>query len=205
MMLTGSIYRKIQKGFRAYANNVGKPHPLQGHPDLPIKKGNPIISTTTITSYLPVSTTFVELDSVPTIKTKRGAGGSDVLLNEGVSLWHGEIAVGNPPQKFTVDFDTGSTDLFLPSPDCTSNCDGHQRYDPSQSSQSKSLSKDFKLAYADGSSVSGTQYQDTVTLAGLSVSVNSPRVVNWSLTYYNSGHRPNIGPSRCVFLGVFQR
>ena len=81
-----------------------------------------------------------------------------------------------PPVQFSnltwdiVDFDTGSSDLFLPGPSCGSTCSGHTIYDPSSSSTSKSLGKSFSLAYGDGSTVSGTQYTDKVSIAGISVS-----------------------------------
>jgi len=67
-----------------------------------------------------------------------------------------------------VDFDTGSSDIFLPSTGCDSSCNGHTRYDPSASAVDRN--KPFKLEYGDGSTVSGEQYIDTVSIAGLIVS-----------------------------------
>ena len=70
---------------------------------------------------------------------------------------------------FSVDFDTGISDLFLPGPSCTTNCDGHTKYTPSSSSTAVDLKKTFSLEYGDGSTVSGEQYTDTVSIAGLTV------------------------------------
>ena len=69
----------------------------------------------------------------------------------------------------TVDFDTGSSDLFVPSTSCGSTCSGHNEYDPDSSSTSCDLKKTFELAYGDGSTVEGEEYTDVVTVAGLTV------------------------------------
>ena len=70
-----------------------------------------------------------------------------------------------------MDFDTGSSDLFLPSIDCDSSCLGHETYDPSSSSTSRDLNKTFEIAYGDGSSTKGEQYTDKVMISGLTVRV----------------------------------
>ncbi|KAN0138186.1 eukaryotic aspartyl protease [Lactarius tabidus] len=96
--------------------------------------------------------------------TKRGNG--DPLTDDDAQLWYGSITVGTPPVTFTVDFDTGSSDLFLPGSHCGSTCDGHTLYKPSASSTSRDFDQTFELQYGDGSTVSGEQYTDIVTLAG---------------------------------------
>jgi cathepsin D len=73
------------------------------------------------------------------------------------------------PRHDTVDFDTGSSDLFLPTPMCGANCSGHKLYDPSASSTAKDLLKTFSLSYVDGSTVEGEQFTDVVSIAGLTV------------------------------------
>ncbi|KAJ7593823.1 acid protease [Mycena floridula] len=95
------------------------------------------------------------------------ATGADPLVDESGELWHGTISVGNPPVKYSVDFDTGSSDLFLPGPNCTTTCSGHLKYNPKASSTSTALGKKFSLSYGDGSTVAGMQYTDTVSIAGL--------------------------------------
>ena len=71
----------------------------------------------------------------------------------------------------TVDFDTGSSDLFVPSTSCGSSCSGHKSYDPSASSTSKDLKSGFTLNFGveATSAVTGEQYTDVVTIAGLTV------------------------------------
>ena len=103
----------------------------------------------------------------------------------------GNISVGTPAVSFTVDFDTGSSDLFLPASSCHSTCDGHKRYNPSSSSTSKDLKKSFTLAYGDGSTVSGTEYKDTVRVVGL----NATNQTLGAATNYSPGFQLANFPS----------
>ncbi|KAI0040132.1 acid protease [Auriscalpium vulgare] len=98
---------------------------------------------------------------------KRATTGSDPLTDDDAELWYGTISVGTPAKQYTVDFDTGSSDLFLPGSSCGSTCSGHTLYSTSASSTAKDLKKTFTLKYGDGSSVTGEQYTDTVSIAGL--------------------------------------
>ncbi|KAH7928167.1 acid protease [Leucogyrophana mollusca] len=96
----------------------------------------------------------------------RRSSGSDPLTDDSGVRWYGDITVGTPPTTYSVDFDTGSADLFLPGTDCGSSCDGHKLYNPASSSTSKDVNKTFTMMYGDGSSVLGEQYTDTVSIAG---------------------------------------
>jgi cathepsin D len=73
------------------------------------------------------------------------------------------------PWHDTVDFDTGSSDLFLPSPSCDSSCSGHRQYDPDASSTAHDLHKPFSLSFGDGSTVDSEKNTDFVSVAGLTV------------------------------------
>ncbi|RDX50372.1 protease [Lentinus brumalis] len=84
------------------------------------------------------------------------------------SLWTGDITIGIPPQSFTINFDTGSSDLWVPSSSCSS-CGDHAKYDPRKSSTSSRKIGWFEISYGDGSSVSGSPYTDTVTVGGVGV------------------------------------
>ncbi|KAJ6588105.1 acid protease [Mycena capillaripes] len=84
--------------------------------------------------------------------------------------WAGTISVGTPAQKFLIDFDTGSSDLWIPSSSCTSStCSSKSKYKASSSSTSSKKTGTFSIQYGDGSTVSGPVYSETVTVAKVAV------------------------------------
>ncbi|KZS90516.1 acid protease [Sistotremastrum niveocremeum HHB9708] len=123
--------------------------------------------------------------------TKKRQTGSDSLTDDNSQLWYGKISVGTPATTYTVDFDTGSSDLFLPSSKCGSTCTGHTKYNPSKSSTASDAGKKFSLAYGDGSTVSGEQFTDKVTVAGLT----ADNQILGSATTYSSGFESSQFPA----------
>ena len=99
--------------------------------------------------------------AVPSSAPSSSASAGSVPLTDqqGDLLWTGQLTIGNPPQTFVVDFDTGSSDLWVPSATCQ-DCGGQNQYDPSKSSQSQEQSGTFQIAYGDGSSTSGQPFSD---------------------------------------------
>ncbi|KAI0754715.1 acid protease [Daedaleopsis nitida] len=83
-------------------------------------------------------------------------------------LWSGSVNIGTPPQSFVIDFDTGSSDLWVPSSSCKS-CGTHSQYNAKKSSGSKKEKGSFEISYGDGSTASGSPYSDTVSLGGVNV------------------------------------
>ncbi|KAI0712498.1 acid protease [Earliella scabrosa] len=106
------------------------------------------------------------LATIPASFQKRG--GVSLTDQEDDLEWTGKVSVGSPAQSFTIDFDTGSSDLWVPASSCTS-CGSHAKYNPSKSSQSSKKSGSFSISYGDGSTASGTPYTDTVTVGGVTV------------------------------------
>jgi len=83
--------------------------------------------------------------------------------------YFGEVEIGTPAQKFTVIYDTGSSNLWIPSKGCT-NCKPHSpAYDSSSSSTFKKDGQSFALQYGTGS-CNGFISQDSVSMGGLTIS-----------------------------------
>ena len=74
--------------------------------------------------------------------------------------WAGTISIGTPPRTFTINFDTGSSDLWVPAASCSS-CTAHSLYDPASSSTSQAQVGNFSIGYGDGSNASGPIFTDT--------------------------------------------
>ncbi|KAI0272452.1 aspartic peptidase domain-containing protein [Gloeopeniophorella convolvens] len=97
-----------------------------------------------------------------------------------------------------VDFDTGSSDLFLPGPSCGATCAGHSIYDPTQSSTSSDIHKSFQLKFGDGSSVQAEAYEDVVSVAGMPAIAQALGV---SSTYSTGFGIPSFPPDGLLGLG----
>ncbi|XP_034271155.1 embryonic pepsinogen-like [Pantherophis guttatus] len=90
------------------------------------------------------------------------------LMNYLDSQYYGTIYIGTPPQEFTVVFDTGSSNLWVPSIFCNSQaCTKHQRFNPSLSSTFKSARKTMAIWYGTGN-MKGLLGYDTVKVSSYS-------------------------------------
>lgn len=166
---------KISRGFTAFSNNTGSAHP---NDDGSLHKR-------------------VELQKLRKRKT-----GKDQLTDDlDGELWQGAISVGTPANTFTVDFDTGSSDLFLPGTACTSaNCRGHKIYNTAASSTAVDQRRTFSIEFGDGSTVSGEVFHDTVSIAGLTATGQA--VV--AASQYSSGFALSESPPDGLMGMAFQ-
>ena len=92
---------------------------------------------------------FLQTDDIP-------------LTNVQDTQYYGPIALGTPPQQFTVIYDTGSSNLWVPSSRCYSiACFLHHTFYDSSSSTYKANGEKISIQYGSGA-VSGYVSQDTL-------------------------------------------
>lgn len=84
------------------------------------------------------------------------------------SEYFGEVDIGSPAQKFQVIYDTGSSNLWVPSKSCSNCKHGSPAYDSAKSTTFTKDGQNFALQYGTGS-CTGFISQDTVELGGLTI------------------------------------
>ncbi|KAJ8412042.1 hypothetical protein AAFF_G00143090 [Aldrovandia affinis] len=95
------------------------------------------------------------------------AVGNEPMTNDADLSYYGVISIGTPPQSFKVIFDTGSSNLWVPSTFCNSKaCDNHAKFNPQKSSTFKPTSKPLSIYYGTGS-LTGVLGYDTVQVGGI--------------------------------------
>ncbi|KAL0949543.1 hypothetical protein HGRIS_009592 [Hohenbuehelia grisea] len=91
-------------------------------------------------------------------------------------FWFGEIEVGTPPKTYRVQFDSLSSDLFLPGPSCKSSaCHDHNIYNPRGSSTAQDTHRPFHIQPENNPEITirCEIYVDTVIIGGLTVTTQA--------------------------------
>jgi len=102
----------------------------------------------------------VEVDA----DTDTGSTESVIIKDYANAQYYGEVMIGTPPQKFTVIFDTGSSNFWVPKINCR-DC-GHDKstYDHTISKSFQEDGSDFSIQYGSGP-VHGFFSVDSLALA----------------------------------------
>ncbi|CAI5505524.1 unnamed protein product, partial [Closterium sp. Naga37s-1] len=102
----------------------------------------------------------------------------------------GTVSIGNPPQRFSMLFDTGSSDTWVPSNTCRTNiaCYTHNRFNSSKSKTFKTTGRTVYITYLSGK-VKGAQGTDTVTVGRIKVANQAITEATWLPGSANLGSR----------------
>ncbi|KIO31954.1 hypothetical protein M407DRAFT_18983 [Tulasnella calospora MUT 4182] len=130
---------------------------------------------------------------------KRQGSAADPLVNDSDGLYYGNIDIGTPAQVTTIDFDTGSSDLIVPSVDCA-NCTG-PFFDPSKSTSFATTNQAFATAFDDLSTANGVLSTETIAIGSLGLQNQAFAVITQASKGFDG---PNAGLMGLAFPSIAQ-
>ncbi|KAF9932795.1 hypothetical protein FBU30_007302 [Linnemannia zychae] len=145
-----------------------------------------------------------EIEELQRLHANRTTNGKRALVGKaplrGNSLdtqWVAAMQIGTPFQEFLIVFDTGSSDLWVPSISCqTLTCMTLRRFNPSRSSSYHQDGRSWSINYADDSQVSGILAIDDIKVAGITITDQT-----FGLASVNSGSTAATGVDGIMGLG----
>ncbi|XP_074384209.1 gastricsin isoform X2 [Zonotrichia albicollis] len=141
----------------------------QGAVRISLKKGLSIRDQMRAAGVLDDFLKHIKYDSVKKYQPSQGSVVREPIANHLDSSYFGEISIGEPPQKFLVLFDTGSSNLWVPSMDCKSPaCFNHAKFQPSASATFTPRGQSYNVSYGSGS-VTIVLGSDTLRIQSITV------------------------------------
>jgi hypothetical protein len=125
---------------------------------------------------LPAS--LLSIHDKKTRQRRAETGSATTIPVENDAEWLTPVQIGSPPKTFQMDFDTGSSDLWVYSAQAAA-AGGQTQYVEADSNTSKALNgASFQIQYGDGSAAAGHVVKDTVSIGGLAVSAQAVEVAD---------------------------
>ncbi|KAG9031856.1 Type I transmembrane sorting receptor [Tulasnella sp. UAMH 9824] len=121
-------------------------------------------------------------------KTKRQGSATDPLNNYKDTKVYGDMSIGTPAQSISVQFDTGSSDLLIPTSECQACVSPF--FEPRNSNTFTNLEQYFNTSFGGGAKASGYLASDTVSLGDLSVDNQIFAIITEATNDFDS---PNSG------------
>lgn len=98
--------------------------------------------------------------TTPGLRIPRANVGDKVVIHDFQNAqYYGEVSLGSPKQTFEVIYDTGSSNLWVPSAKCQA-CSGKSLYDSGASSTHKQNGTKFEIMYGSGPVSGYLSYDD---------------------------------------------